>query len=59
MSNGRTTVSIVVFPATDMVFVPNIMAAGAQSLRDLDRRLMKWIVQRHAHESQVYAVCGG
>jgi transcriptional regulator GlxA family with amidase domain len=46
-------------PATDVVFVPNIMVAAPQDLRALDRRLLKWIVKMHARGSQIYAVCGG
>jgi transcriptional regulator GlxA family with amidase domain len=44
---------------TDIVFVPNVMAEGQESMRALDRRLLDWIKRMHAQGAQLYAACGG
>src|SRR5688572_8047176 len=44
---------------TDIVFVPNVMLYGPESLRRLDRRLLRWIGRMHAGGAQLYAACGG
>jgi transcriptional regulator GlxA family with amidase domain len=44
---------------TDIVFVPNVMADSAESLRGLDRRLIAWIARMHEEGAQICASCGG
>jgi transcriptional regulator GlxA family with amidase domain len=44
---------------TDIVFVPNVWADGAESVRALDRRLLDWIGRMHAGGAQLYSSCGG
>jgi transcriptional regulator GlxA family with amidase domain len=46
-------------PHTDIVFVPNVMAERAESMRSLDRRLLDWIKRMYAQGAQLYAACGG
>jgi transcriptional regulator GlxA family with amidase domain len=45
--------------STDVVFVPNVIVNSADDLRNLDRRLLDWIVRMHANGAQLYAACGG
>jgi transcriptional regulator GlxA family with amidase domain len=45
--------------STDVVFIPNVVVNSAGDLRNLDRRLLDWIVRMHANEAQLYAACGG
>ena len=44
---------------TDIVFVPNVIVDSADSLRALDRKLLRWIARMHAGGAQLYAACGG
>jgi transcriptional regulator GlxA family with amidase domain len=44
---------------TDIVFVPNVWADRAESVRALDRRLLDWIGRMHAQGAQIYSSCGG
>jgi transcriptional regulator GlxA family with amidase domain len=44
---------------TDIVFVPNVWADRAESVRGLDRRLLDWIGRMHAQGAQLYSSCGG
>jgi transcriptional regulator GlxA family with amidase domain len=45
--------------STDIVFVPNVLAEGMESLRALDRRVLDWIRRMHAQGAHLYAACGG
>ena len=45
--------------STDVVFVPNVFVDTPESLRALDRALLRWITRMHAQGAQVYSACGG
>lgn len=46
-------------PATDIVFVPNVMAMRVEDLRRLDPDLLAWIARMYDAGAYVYASCGG
>jgi transcriptional regulator GlxA family with amidase domain len=45
--------------STDVVFIPNVIINSADGLRNLDRRMLDWLVRMHAQGAQIYAACGG
>ena len=45
--------------ATDYVIVPNVLVDTPQSVRDLDRRMLDWIVAMHRGGARLLAACGG
>jgi transcriptional regulator GlxA family with amidase domain len=46
-------------PATDVVFVPNVMVESPEALQALDPRLIDWIRRMYAGGAHLYAACGG
>jgi transcriptional regulator GlxA family with amidase domain len=46
-------------PATDIVFVPNVLVDSEASLRRLDPSLVDWITRMYDRGAHVYAACGG
>jgi transcriptional regulator GlxA family with amidase domain len=44
---------------TDIVIIPNVIVSKAESLRELDRRLLEWIKAAYRSGSYIYSSCGG
>jgi len=45
--------------STDIVFVPNVLVDGAESLARLDPKLLLWIRAKYNDGAHIYAACGG